>query len=295
MMKVASRPTPLFLPNRKKTMFDKETLTALQEAQAIRDAGIALQNSQNTKEVAALPSDYKLHDLEPYLSNRRRARGTMTTSNLVSFGSYVKANQEQGAVVFVDKETMSAVAVLNLGTPDGPGQADNKAVIKSEKTAAYKALLMYASGQGHAQKEVAEFIEDWAGHIDCFAENGIEIKTSQGVAAVRKITIESMRKLESEEKSLGATKSAFESVQASSTESLPTVIRFVCAPYDEFDQRVFMLRLGVLTGEATPKVNLRIIKLEEHQEEMAAELAGMVRNEFDNEIPVILGSYSRGN
>ena len=26
-----------------------------------------------------------------------------------------------------------------------------------------------------------------------------------------------------------------------------------------------------------------------------AELAGMVRNEFDNEIPVILGSYSRGN
>jgi uncharacterized protein YfdQ (DUF2303 family) len=168
-------------------------------------------------------------------------------------------------------------------------------VIKAEKTAVYKALLVYASGQGYAQKVVAEFLEDWAGYIECFAENGIEIRTSQAVAAVRKITIESMKKLESEEKSLGATKSAFESVQASSTESLPTVIRFVCAPYDEFDQRVFMLRLGVLTGEATPKVNLRIIKLEEHQEEMAAELAGMVRNEFDNEIPVILGSYSRGN
>jgi uncharacterized protein YfdQ (DUF2303 family) len=276
-------------------MFDKETLTALQEAQAIRDAGIALQNSQSTKEVAALPSDYRLHDLEPYLSNRRRARGTMTTSNLASFVDYVKANQEQGAAVFVDKDTMSAVAVLNLGTPDEPGHCDNKAVIKAEKTAVYKALLVYASGQGYAQKVVAEFLEDWAGYIECFAENGIEIRTSQAVAAVRKITIESMKKLESEEKSLGATKSAFESVQASSVEPLPTIIKFVCAPYDEFDQRMFVLRLGVLTGEATPKVNLRIIKIEEHQEEMAEELAVMVRDGFDNEIPVMLGAYARGN
>lgn len=276
-------------------MFDKETLIALQEAQAIRDAGIALQNSEGTKNLAALPSDYKLHDLEPYLPGRRRARGNMATAQLTSFALYVIEHAEAGATVFVDQKTMSATAVLNLGEAAKPGHADNKAQLAPERTAAYTSLLQHANGAGHSQKAIAEWMEDWAENISAFAADGTQIKTTQAVAAVRKITIDAMRKVESAEQSLSASKSAFESVQASSTETLPALLFFVCHPYADLDERTFGLRLGVLTGDDKPKVNLRISKFEEHAEQMATELAELITAAFDGDsVPVLLGTYSRG-
>lgn len=275
-------------------MFDKETLLALQESQSIESAATALSDSSNTRELVALPSDYKLNDLEQYLPNRRRPRGTMATANLLSFGIYCSNNAGNCATVFVDKDTMSACAVLNLGSPDAPGHADNKAVIKAERTAAYKALVAIANGIGRSQKEVAEFLEDWSEYVKCFNDAG-EVKNSQAVAAVRKITIDSMRKLESEEQNLGASKSAFESVQASSKEPLPTTIYFECVPYADFEQRLFVMRLGVLTGESVPKVNLRIVKAEQAAEEMAEELAAKISGQFAGAMTVVVGTYSRAS
>lgn len=274
-------------------MFDKETLTALQESAAIAQAGLQLVDSANTKDVIALPSDFKLHDLEQYLPNRRRARGTMVTSVLSSFADYSKAHAEVGASVFINPDSLRAVTVLNLGTPTVPGHTDNRVTLELEKTAAYKALTGIANGTGRSQKEVAEFLEDWQDHVKCFDDSG-EIKTSKAIAAVRKITIESMRKMESEEQSLSASKSAFESIQASSKEPLPTVIYFQCEPYAGLDSRLFVLRLGVLTGETTPKVNMRIVKAEQHQEEMAKELAEKITLQLlGDAIPVLLGSYGK--
>jgi uncharacterized protein YfdQ (DUF2303 family) len=275
-------------------MFDKETLTALQENKAIEAAQKALAFAhQDSNDLTALPSDYKLHDLEQYLPNRRRARGTMTTSVLISFAEYSKAHAEVGASVFINPDSLKAVTVLNLGTPVAPGHADNRVAMELEKTAAYKALTGIANGAGRSQKDVAEFLQDWQEHVKCFDDAG-EIKTSKAIAAVRKITIESMRKMESEEQSLSASKSAFESIQASSKEPLPTVIYFQCEPYADLDSRLFVLRLGVLTGESTPKVNLRIVKAEQHQEEMAKELASKIGMQLtDDGIPVLIGSYSK--
>lgn len=276
-------------------MFDKATLTALQEGAAIVQAATALASTEDTKEIVALPSDYTLHDLEKFLPLRRRNRGSMKTVSLVHFSEYAKEHCEEGGTVFVDQINMTATAVLNLGTSSAPGHADNIAVLQPVRTAAYQALLNHATGAGHAQKAIAEFLEDWADNCACFGSDGQPIKISQAVAAVRKITIDAMRKVESEEQSLGATKSAFESVQASSKEPLPTLIIFKCQPYADLERRDFALRLGVLTGEAIPKVNLRISKIEEHQELMAAELAERITTEMDAAMPVMLGTYTRGN
>lgn len=156
-------------------MFDKDALIALQEAQAIRDAGIALQNSQSTKDVAALPSDYTLHDLEKFLPLRRRARGTMSTAIVDSFCDYTKQHAEPGASVFVDADNMQAFSVLNLGTPDQPGHADNKARLTLKRTAAYQAMLNIANGQGiqqltdsgsYAITHEADFAQSWLQKIE---------------------------------------------------------------------------------------------------------------------------------
>ena len=55
-------------------MITKEAITALQEGNAISHAASALNTSCDTNDLTALPSDFKLHDLEKYKAMRRRER-----------------------------------------------------------------------------------------------------------------------------------------------------------------------------------------------------------------------------
>jgi uncharacterized protein YfdQ (DUF2303 family) len=273
-------------------MFDKEAINALQEGTSIDQARSALEFCKTTDDLAALPSDFKLHDLEQYQQNRRRARGVMATHSLRDFSAYTKVHAEAGAVVFVDADEMSATAVLNLGTATAPGHTDNRAKLQLKRTAAYSALKSHASsGQAISQLKAAEFLEDWPGHVQCFNDDGT-ITLPKAIAAIRKLSIESMRNLQSSEQSLSASKSTFESVKATSAEPIPTTIYFDCEPYHGLKSRQFVLRLGVLTGGDKPAISLRIVKQELHDEEMANEFADMAREALGSELPVLIGSYA---
>lgn len=265
-------------------------IDALKNGQAISAATAVINEAMfHCDRPVALPADFELHDLEHYMEHRRRQRGAMTTRFIAPFAAYAAAFSEDGATVFVDPEDMSATAVLNLGTADAPGHADNTAKLTPQKTAAYKALLQLC-GMQRSQRDVAEFLEDWAAHIECFDAEGA-IKTAQAIAAVRKITIESAQQIESEEKSLSASRSAFESIKATSKEPLPTTICFTCAPYADLGARTFALRLGVLTTDKIPKLVLRLQKAEQHEEEMANELVERITEQTNT--PVLIGRYSK--
>lgn len=270
-------------------MLDKDAIQELSRSEAIRAANACMTGGFAS---VALPKDFHLVDLESYLNNRIRMRGKMSTTLIDDFASYVNANAEAGATVFVDPEALRAAAVLNLGTPSSPGHADNIAVFAVRQTAAYTALLNTANGRGLDQKMVAEFFEDWADHMNFRSSEGEEIGTSRAIAAIRKLSIEAMRKVESEEKQLGASKSAFESVQASGADTIPTFITFNCVPYSGFIARTFGIRLSILTGGNAPAIVLRIIKMDEHMDAMADELVAMIADAIGNEaIPVLAGTY----
>lgn len=272
-------------------MFTLETLKALQESQSITAADAAIKVAENT--VTALPSDYKLHDLEKYMNFRRRALGVMSTASLESFTAYTVRHAENGASVFVDSASMCAIAVLNLGTPDEPGHADNEAKLELQRTAAFKAVLGIATGTGYKQATIAEFIEDWPDQVKCYNADGA-ITNGKAIAAIRKLTIETMRKLESEEQQLSTSRSAFESVQATSKEPIPTVIEFKCQPYADLNERTFALRLAVKTECDKPTISLRIVNFERHSEDMANELVALIAAGFDGgDIAVLIGSYSK--
>lgn len=274
-------------------MFDKDAIKELAQAQAITAAANAVVNAIKPEiSIVALPDDFQVHDLEKYLPNRRRARGTMNTSIVADFSEYAAAHGEEGASVFVDAESMKAKAVLNLGTPYDPGHADSLAVYAPKKTAAYMALLKHAdTPSGLKQQAVAEFLEDWSPYINCRTDTA-GIPLAQAIAAVRRITIESAKKIEATVASLSESRSALESVTASSVEPLPTFIDFACVPYLDLQPRAFTLRLGILTGQAVPMLVLRIQAGERHQEEMAQELAQLVRKAIGDAMPVHIGTYS---
>lgn len=280
-------------------MLTKEAIDALTEAQSISAADQALAGAINNgpgEGLAALPNHYTVHDLEKALPKRRRARGSMSTSVLTDFALYVNLYQEAGSAVFVDQKAMAAVAVLNLGTRDSPGHADNTATLALNKTAAFKALGVITNGP-KSQVQIAEFLEDWAASLKCEvlsddAEEPQALEVRRAVAAVRKITVEGMRRVESEEKNLSASRSLLEQVQVKNEAALPTKLTFTCAPYLGLEERSFDMRLSVITTADKPSVQLRIVNLELHEEQMAEELAAKVRSLEGMTAPVHIGSYT---
>ena len=274
-------------------MFDREAIKALSEAQSIAAAAEAVTSALAADAaVAMLPSDFTHHDLEKFLPTRRRARGSMKTSSITDFGTYVKSHMEEGASVFVAQDTMTATAVLNLGTPAAPGHADNTAVLALKATAAYTALSNIASGHPKSQRDVAEWLEDWISIVAATDADEQTIHIKRAIAAVRAITIDAARKVESEERSLSATRSALEQVTASSKgQPLPALLSVELEPYMGLEPRTFAVRVGVLTtGDKQPQLVLRIVKAEQHAEEMAQELAALVRTEL-GDVPAMLGAY----
>lgn len=242
---------------------------------------------------AALADDVKVHDLEPYLPNRRRARGTMATAYVAPFAQYATAYAEPGAAVFVDADNMTASAVLDLGTKESPGHIDHRAKLQPSKTATYAALLNI-NGRAQSQQQLAEFVEDWniTAQMKFFNNEG-EIQTGKALAAIRRITVENLRKVDSEEQQLSANRTAFESVKASSQEPIPTTIYYTCKPYADLEERTFVLRLSILTSDKGPSLVLRIQNLEAHVEEMGQQLCALVFEAINGAMPVLMGSYSK--
>lgn len=276
--------------------FTVEAIRELQEAHVVEQANhnVRLMSGEESA-IVALPNNYATHDLERYLPQRRRARGRMSTTSVNDFAAYATTHREPGASVFIDATKMRAVGVLNLGTPNDPGHADNLAVLELEQTAAYRALRFACNGH-KSQQTLAEFLEDWPDAVQAFAA-GEQIAAPKAVGAIRKITIESLRKLESEEQQLSATRSAFESVAATSTEKLPTHIYFRCVPYAGLAERTFVLRLAIHTGDRAPQLSLRMVNEELHAEQMAQELCDLLRITFeahvsDSPLPVLIGHYA---
>jgi uncharacterized protein YfdQ (DUF2303 family) len=272
-------------------MFDKEAIHAIHKGAGIIQASDAISDAFDAgRAVTALPNEFGVHDLEKYMANRRRARGSMETSCVRDFAGYAIGNKEEGAAVFVSPKSMVANAVLNLGTPDNPGHADNRAQFNPRATAAFTALNQVANGQALEQQRVAEFLEDWAHCIDCFHESQ-GLAHGKAVSAVRNITIEGLRKVEASEQQLSASKSAFEQVTASSKDTLPTHIYFKCEPYQGFAERTFVMRLGIRTSDK-PAITLRIINRELHDEQMSEELKAKVLDAIDAQMPVFVGDYT---
>jgi uncharacterized protein YfdQ (DUF2303 family) len=264
----------------------REGLTAQAVHEAVKDALLT------TWGVTALHEDVKVHDLESYLPCRRRARATMSTAYVTPFAQYAVSYADPGAAVFVDAEHMAATAVLDLGTKEMAGHADHKAKLAPVKTAAYAALLNI-NGRAQTQQATAEFIEDWASvaRLNFFNAEG-EITQGKALAAIRRITVEALRKVDSEEQQLSANRTAFESVKASSQEPIPTTIYYTCKPYADLEARTFVLRLSILTNDK-PSLVLRIQNLEAHTEAMGNELANLVQLAIAGAMPVLLGAYSK--
>src|SRR5690606_26911041 len=141
-------------------------------------------------------------------------------------------------------------------------------------TAAFSALLKNVD-VALSQREAIEFFEDWLHLITFYAEADV-LSNSLSINSLRTLTIDSARKAETTTAHLSDSTSTFEQITASSKETIPEFVYFETVPYEGLAERTFVLRLSILTGGSQPVIKLRVRHWEQHQEEMAEELATKV-------------------
>ncbi|MBY6070629.1 YfdQ family protein [Marinobacter salsuginis] len=276
---------------------------ALEHAITMIVSGMAAKhvNEQTDGSAVSLPESVKVEDLERFMPTRRRYRGKMTTTQIDEFAEYTNLTagevQENGAEpgttvpCFVNPENMTAKVLFDLGTLEHPGHADFTARLDLPKTAAFEELLG-KNGRALGQKELAEWLEDWAPQLKVTAEDGEPLNLPGAVAAVRRITIGAKSESTSEERTFGGRRSAMSEVEAQNKDTLPAFIEFTCEPYHGLDERTFRLRVSLITGE-TPKLIMRIVRLEHHQEEMAKEFREHLIHALDgNLVQTFVGNFS---
>ncbi len=200
--------------------------TAINQIHALISAqGVNEIISKIGADAVALPENFRIHDLEKFNLNRFRFRGALSTASIDDFTRYSKDLADEGTRCFIDADNMRAVSVLNLGTIDEPGHADNTATLKLKKTAPFSALLS-VNGERNSQKSLAEWIEDWADYLVGFDANGDAIQATKAAAAVRKITIEANQTADFEDNDFSGKRSLMESVEAKTKDIMPVAFEF---------------------------------------------------------------------
>ena len=252
--------------------------------------------------VAALPVGVSVTDLEQYLEERRRYRGSMATTLITEFVEYVTATTDNYGDLpglgsypcFVSPQTMSAKTYFNLGDIENPGHGDHHATLQLEKTEAYRQLLE-TNGRKFDQQNLAEWLEDWKDHLEAIAEDGTTtVPMAAAVSAVRRITIGTNAEATSETQTLSNRRSAMAEVEARNKDQFPCFLKFSCEPYQGLEERTFTLRLSLITSEK-PVIIPRIVRLETAEEEMAQELEEKLRTGFeDTPVKTFVGSFNPG-
>lgn len=241
---------------------------------------------------ALLPQNTSVESLERFSLERFRFRGAMDTTSIDDFVRYASgyAAEEEPARCFIDAENMSARAIFNIGTLDNPGHADNVSTIKLKKTAPFRALLGINGNQLN-QKQIAEWLEDWADFLTAFDANGNTMTIAQAAQAVRRVNIKQVSESAHEDEDFSGKQSLMQSVEASSKDVMPVAFEFKCVPYEGLGERRLSLRNSLLkSGE--PAFVLRIVQLEAQEEAIANEFRDLLIGKFDGKpVETFIGNF----
>lgn len=237
----------------------------------------------------AIIIDGKIVDTEHLLPGRVRFRGNFATPSPKAFADYVnKADETQDSRVYVDPEAAKAVAYINEGTASVPGHCDWTAVLALKPTAGYAALLAI-NGKQSSQRELGDWLEDWAPMLASVFADGVVSSLSRAINAIRSITIKAKDEASHIIHDMGARKSGLSQVEAASEAGdLPVGIEARVIPFNGLELRTISLRLSVITGEK-PALVLRIVGLEALQESIAEEFRDLVQATVTT--PVIVGAF----
>ena len=266
--------------------FTKEALQHIAD-QALAAAGKSLPTNTPT---VIVPDSATVIDLERFQLGRSRFRGTFSTHSLADFSAYVVERAAPAARGFIDQDAMSCVVLFNLGTPEEPGHADDRAVLRLKASAAF-AAVQAVCGQNLAQKTMSDWIEDWNQYLSATDESGAVMSIAKAIAAVRTITVKASSESDHAVSETRASRSTMDAIEASSKETLPAWLDFKVIPFEGLGEQVIRLRMSVITSGSQPVLKLRWLGEEAQREAIAQEFKQVLEEKVGESAKLVLGSF----
>jgi uncharacterized protein YfdQ (DUF2303 family) len=253
-----------------------------------------LKNELINPHTALINPSVRILDLEQFDAGRHRKRGTFGTQDIDSFADYIEINaQPEHISVFVDKNQMRAVAILNFDADDfEQGCLDHKAVLDAERTVMFKKLVaMHDMGRCN-QKVFAEFLEDWGHKVIARDGDGNEIENAKAINAVRSMRIDESAQTDSHAGNYRESRSRLESVEAKSMDgALPAYFSVNDECYQGIPARNLALRLGISNDDGQPVFKLEIKALQSVRDELAKEFADIVAGRMFDGVSICIGQF----
>lgn len=180
--------------------------------------------------------------------------------------------------------------MFNLGTPEEPGHADDRAVLRLKASAAF-AAVQAVCGQNLAQKTMSDWIEDWNQYLSATDESGTVMSIAKAIAAVRTITVKASSESDHAVGETRASRSTMDAIEASSKETLPAWLDFKVIPFEGLGEQVIRLRVSVITSGSQPVLKLRWLGEEAQREAIAQEFKQVLEEKVGESAKLVLGSF----
>jgi uncharacterized protein YfdQ (DUF2303 family) len=247
--------------------------TAIQAISALSAAQLAQNEiSAYTEGAVVIPKDYTLQSLEKLRLAPNHFRGQYSTSVLSQFISYIDNHGTSETSVFINQDTMSANAIIDMGYIDDPKWGKHRAEVALKRTPAYGDLLDF-NNVTVDQQTFIDFAEDWQDNV-LFYYGEPEFAEAEAfkptIKTLRKLKTSATATTENEVGNFSANRSAMEQIEISAgNQEPPTGFIFKTIPHDGFEEVAFNCQLRAITDGKSVQLKYRIAQLERHKEQIA--------------------------
>ena len=164
--------------------------------------------------IAVVPNSCDIVELDDYSLEPRFYKASLKTSNVEHFLKYVGDHKCWATQVFVDPDKATAIAILDIGTPEEPQKGVHRARLELRETPEMVALRQLVS-KPVGQEQLLDFFTDWE-HLLHFEAHNMEdlvgvtegkIEAKEGIKLYRKLRA-------TKEQSIGADVEAFKKSQS---------------------------------------------------------------------------------
>ena len=279
-------------------MEEQDKKLNLHEKQIENAAAVIAEALDNPRDkhipIVALPNTFDVASLEHYLPSPIRFRGRFQTSSLSQFVKYIERHKENDTLVFIDDTGGSARSIIDLGTPEKPGNFKHIVNLQLKETAPFKALKAI-EGRDLNQKDWAEWIEDMRSYLT-IPEDPSGGSIAALVSKVRSVTIDQKRESSSDVGDYSAARSEIETIDAKSKNGeLPSRIVFTCSPYHELPEQRYVLRMSMLTGGSAVRFKVSVICMEDHEEETTKNFENELTKAMPESVGIFIGHFNAGS
>lgn len=193
---------------------------------------VAGKTIETTGDPVLVPADMKVQEMSQYRTERLADRRRFDAYNIQSLIDYFNEDFHDLSkpVVCIDPNNLNVDITWRW---QDKGLCEHGAGLNAKPTPEYQLFLDHRSKQSYSQREIIEFVEDWAYCLD---------DAAQLVAALRVVDAKAKVVAQSKSENHSTERSAMEQVEISTTK-LPDHFNLNAPPVDGLGDYQFQLRL----------------------------------------------------